>query len=483
MHGMKLILLVCVLIFSQSIAAQDSTALATPQIPLKYFDAISKKSNSLEPKLNRKTEKALLQMRKQEEELRRKLFAIDSSAAHFVFDSTQSTYKKLDRQLQDTLANSQYSSYLDTLKTSIKFLEGNPALLSNEKGVKQHIDNANNQLRKLELQIQKSETVKHFLKERKEYLKQQLSRYGFAKELSKINKNVYYFSQQLNEYKNILKDKKKVEKKALELLSKTKLFKDFMRKNSLLASLFRMPGDFSDPSQLNLSGLQTRAQVNSLIQNQIAAGGPNGRQVFQQNVQQAQSQLNELKNKLIKQGASSSEDIMPDNFKSNSQKTKSFLRRLELGTNVQSVRSNGLLPTTSDLGLSIGYKITDKSIIGIGGSLKIGLGHNFNNIRISGQGASIRSFLDWKIKGSFYLSGGFEMNYRNALNGMTIQTRSGVIETNVWQRSGLAGLSKIISVKSKFFKKTKLQLLWDFLSYRHVPRSQALLFRVGYNLK
>jgi hypothetical protein len=50
-----------------------------------------------------------------------------------------------------------------------------------------------------------------------------------------------------------------------------------------------------------------------------------------------------------------------------------------------------------------------------------------------------------------------------------------------WQQSGLIGLSKIISVKTKFFKKTRLQLLWDFLSYEQVPKAQPIKFRVVYN--
>ncbi len=49
-----------------------------------------------------------------------------------------------------------------------------------------------------------------------------------------------------------------------------------------------------------------------------------------------------------------------------------------------------------------------------------------------------------------------------------------------WQQSGLVGVSKIVSLKSKMFKKTKLQLLWDFLSYQQVPRTQALKFRLRY---
>jgi hypothetical protein len=54
-------------------------------------------------------------------------------------------------------------------------------------------------------------------------------------------------------------------------------------------------------------------------------------------------------------------------------------------------------------------------------------------------------------------------------------------EISSWQKSGLVGVSKIVSIKSKFFKKTKLQLLWDFLSYQQMPRTQPIKFRVGYN--
>ncbi|MBK9381709.1 MAG: hypothetical protein IPN39_10305 [Chitinophagaceae bacterium] len=50
-----------------------------------------------------------------------------------------------------------------------------------------------------------------------------------------------------------------------------------------------------------------------------------------------------------------------------------------------------------------------------------------------------------------------------------------------WQQSGLIGISKTVPVKSKFFKKTSLKLLWDFLSYQQVPRTQPVIFRIGYN--
>ena len=52
---------------------------------------------------------------------------------------------------------------------------------------------------------------------------------------------------------------------------------------------------------------------------------------------------------------------------------------------------------------------------------------------------------------------------------------------NGWQQSGLIGISKVISLKTKLFKKTSIKLLWDFLSYQQMPRTQPVIFRAGYN--
>jgi hypothetical protein len=53
------------------------------------------------------------------------------------------------------------------------------------------------------------------------------------------------------------------------------------------------------------------------------------------------------------------------------------------------------------LGLSVGYKLNDKSIIGIGASYKIGWGSSWKNISITNQGVGLRSFIDWQLKGAF----------------------------------------------------------------------------------
>jgi hypothetical protein len=145
---------------------------------------------------------------------------------------------------------------------------------------------------------------------------------------------------------------------------------------------------------------------------------------------------------------------------------------------VQSQKTNAFLPVTSDIGLSLGYKLNDKGLVGVGASYKIGWGKSIRQISITHQGAGLRSFVDYNLRKSFWISGGYEMNYRSAFNDIE-QLKN----LNAWQQSGLVGISKKLTVNAKFFKSTKVQLLWDFLSYQQVPRAQPIVFRIGYNFK
>ena len=477
----NLVLLLYILLFAKASFAQDSLA-SSSLISKKYLDVVSSSSGKISRQMDKKAEKTLTKFRKQEEKLIRKLSKVDSVAAKQMMTEARARYKELEERMKGN-AIKQYIPQVDSLATSLAFLTVNPQFLKDAKEVKDKLAEATGKMDELKSQLHKAEEIKAFLKERKEYLKQQLGQLGMLKDLKKINKQVYYYAQQVNEYKEALKDPKKAGKKALELLAKNGKFREFMRKNSQLASLFRMPGDPDDAGNMaSLAGLQTRVQVNALIQQQIAAGGPNAQAQLQQNLQAAQGQLNQLKDKIIKMGGGSSDAEMPEGFKPRNLKVKSFWNRVEIGTNIQSVRSNGILPTTSDLAISAGYLLSENSVVGIGASYKLGWGQNIQNIRISHQGVGARSFIDWKLKGAWWISGGFEMNYRPDLSGLTIPSPFGGSRMGAaWQQSGLIGMSRKIPIKTKFFKNTKAMLLLDFLSYRQQPRTQPVLFRVGYN--
>jgi hypothetical protein len=467
--------------------AQENTSLSDKLsgFPAHFTDHIQKKTEKLEAQLTRQTEKYLQRLARKEEKLRRKIQKTDSVAAKQLFEGSAEQYAKLSEQLKNpvpaTGRTGQYLPYVDSLKTSLSFLQQNNSLLNSEEA--QKVTGSLQQVQQLQGRLQQTEQIKAFIKQRREQIKATLSRYtnlpgSITKTYQDFNKELFYYSQQVQEYRDLLNDPDKLLTKTLSLLNKLPAFQSFLQQHSELAGLFSVPAGYG--SSQSLAGLQTRSQVQQLMQTQLASAGPNANQLLQQNLQAAQAQLNQLKDKINKLGGGSADLDMPA-FKPNNQKTKSFWKRLEYGTNLQTQRSNNFFPTTSDIGLSVGYKLSDKSVIGIGGSYKVGWGKDIRHIAVTSEGAGLRSFLDVKLKGSFFASGGFEYNYQPLSLPPAPSGGGGNTEAPDWNQSGLVGISKIVSLKSKTFKKTKLQLYWDFLSYQQIPRTQAVKFRVGYN--
>lgn len=490
------------LAFKTNAQSDQTTFDKITNFPSGFIDKAKKKASSIESDLERQTEKYLQRLQKKEAKLKRRLSKIDSAAATQIFNS-ESQYAQLIKKMQQgssqptfvagkTVRRGEYLPGLDSLSGSLSFLSQNSQLLPGNKDLQDKLGPSLSEIKDLQSKLAEAEDIKAFIRQRKEQIKAALSQYtnlpqGITNSYNDYTKELYYYTQQIKEYKDILNDPDKLTQKALSLLGKLPAFQNFMKQHGELAGLFGIPSNYGSPQ--SLVGLQTRDQVQQMVQNQIASGGPNAQSIFQQNLQAAQSELNQLKDKLNKYGDGGADIDMP-NFKPNNQRTKSFWKRLEYGTNIQTTHGSYFYPTTTDMGLSVGFKINNNSTIGIGGSYKMGWGQDIQHITLSSQGASLSSYLDMKLKGSFYASGGFEYNYQPlgvsiANSSVTTTTQApsttGPPEPMSWQQSGLIGLSKIVSIKTKFFKKTKLQLLWDFLSYEQVPRAQPIKFRIGYN--
>jgi hypothetical protein len=493
MHWQSKPILVLLIVIGCSFRARsqhDGVAVDTViNLPNKFFTSINSKTTAIEDRLTRKTEKYLQRMVRQENKLQGALSKVDSTAAKQLFANSQQRYQQLIAKIKSNAIVSKaglkgsYLPGMDSMKTSLAFLQKNSQLLGNSTAIQQKVTASLGNVNELEDKLKQTEDIKAFILQRKQQIKEQLSKMtglpgSVTSCVTDFNKQAYYYDAQVKSYKEMLNDPNQMVTKGLAVLKKLPAFAQFMKQHSEWASLFNLPDDYG--SSGSLAGLQTRAQVQQQIQTQLASAGPGAQQYLQQNLQAAQAQLGQLKDKLLNSTGGGTVD--DPNFRPNGQKTKTFWNRLEYGANFQTAKSS-FFPTTTDIGLSIGYKLNDKNSIGIGASYKIGWGQDIKHIRLTQQGMGLRSYLDVKLKGSFYASGGFEYNYQ-PLEPEVIAPVNSLGKWNnpsAWTRSGLIGISKIVSVKSKFFKKTKLQLLWDFLSYQQVPRTQALKFRVGYN--
>ena len=455
----------------------DSSLNVVQKLPEKYYSKVDKKFSSVNDQLTKKSLKYLAKFQRQEQKLQQRLQKLHPE---LVLNNATEKYNELSQKIKSKTpgiikaVSGEYSSRLDSLGTSLNFLK-------QFNGLSDKVNNPLKSFNLLQGNLQESEKIKAFIAERKNQIKELLSKYthlpaGLKNEYAKLNKTAYYYSSQVKEYKEMLKDPDKMEKKALSILSQLPAFQKFMKENSQLASLFRLPDN--NGSAQSLTGLQTRSSVQALIQQRISSGGPNAQAQIQANLAAAQAEMGKLKDKLNQLTGGSGNANMPDlparqsGFKPNTQKTKSLLKRLEYSADVQFEKSNKLLPSAANIGIGIGYKLNDKSVIGIGLSYKMGMG-TLQHISFTSQGLGLRSYMDWKIKKQFYVTGGYEMNYNSAFKNIE-QLKN----YNALQKCALIGVNKKYKISKKV--QGEMKLLYDFLANQHTPVSQPIVFRLGY---
>ncbi|TDW97280.1 hypothetical protein [Dinghuibacter silviterrae] len=437
------------------------------QLPAHYADRVQAKAASIDASLNKKTAQYIAKLNKIETRILAKLQKLNPAKAATLSPSPY------DKWLGNTGAPTNYVPGLDTMRTSLAFLQQGSSSLSG----------ASTQVNQLQGNLNQAGLIDQYIQQRRQELAGLLSQYsnlppGVTNEFNEYKETAYYYRAQLQAYKDMLNDPSKLEATALTVLNKVPAFQQFMSRNSILASLFAAPpgGMGAGALPVNLGNLQTRSQVQQAIQQQLAPGGPNAQQALQQQMQAAQGQLQSLQQQATRYASSGSSSDMdlPPGFQPNTQKTKTFLQRLEYGANVQFARAAYDFPATANLGLTLGYKINDKSTVGVGLAYTAGMGTGWNHIQFSNQALGLRSYIDWKIKKTYYVIGGYEENYMTAFSGI-----ADLRDRSAWQPSALMGVEKKYKISSKV--QGNIQLLYDVLYAEEVPRGQAIKIRVGYN--
>jgi hypothetical protein len=483
----KIFLFALTLHSAYSFGQKDTNTTTIPnitEVPLKFIKNTNKKIDKYSNRLSNKMEKTLEKLTKFEAKIYKLLLKANPNVANQLFGEGRITFASMLAKVREGKSlveenRKKYDQYRDQLSSNIKYLETQKEQLD-AKYVKPIIT-AKQKITELDKTVNETETAERLIKERKKQLLTEAYKVlGKSKYLKKINEETFYFSETLQNYKNIFSEPGKAEKKALELLGKIPAVKDFVQQNSMLASLFGSPS--SGGSTASLAGLQTRSSVNSLISGRIAAGGTNAAAQISANMQAAQAELGKLKDKIIKAGGGSSSDTEMPDFKINPNRSKTFKQRIVVGSDFQFGRPNRYTSSQADLGISLGYKLGEKSLVGAGVSMKIDYG-SINDFYMKAGGLGLRSFFDYKMKKQFFLSAGYEMNYNSSFKSFSeLQNANGTRGIgNSWQSSGLIGLSKKINMKTKWVKGTKIQLLYDMLYNTHVVPLNPVVLRVGYN--
>lgn len=462
-------------LFTSAIYAQDSQMAYADQIDPKALNHLEDRYSGLTNGITNQTERTLDEMEKRELRLKDKLMLRDTMAAKKLFGDIKAQYGQLRDKLELPVTTivprplQEYIPKLDSLQTVMRFLSqpGNGAT-----GAKlQQLQQLSGQLQQLEGKWQQAGQVQDFIRQREQQLTGPLTKYGMQGQLLGMNKQIYYYQQQLASYKQTLGDPGKTGQAAIGIAQKMPFFQRFMQQNSYLGQLCPRPANYGTAQAL--AGVPTSEDIGKLIAQKLGTADKkiDPQQYLQQQSEAGQDQLSQLKNKVAAAGGSSSDMEIPQ-FTPNTQRTKPFFRRLEYGFNIQTLSNTAFLPVTSQLAATLGYRLSDKATVGVGASYIMGWGSSLDHIAFSSQGAGLRSYLDVKIKGSIWATGGFEYNYLQAFSKW-----ADLRNFDVWQKSALLGITKKYKLGNKI---GNLQLLYDFLAHSETPVGQVFKFRVGY---
>lgn len=480
----SLLLLIGFSFFTTQAFAQDSLG-KFETIQKKIIKNTSSKVEDIEKKISNRARKHLAALLKAEQKLKNQLISSDSDFVgelfpQALFDKYNLLLDKFNsKKVGNTVMRGVYLPFVDSTHQVIAFL-AKPAEMANDiipKNIQLQAADVLSKIQNLEGKFNSADQIEQFIKQRTEQLRQVLlsrSKTSIAalKTFNTYVKQAQYYGQQIKELKNQLNEPEKILSSTLKYLNKIPSFQKFMSKHSFLANAFPSGGDYQ--STAKVVGLQTRAQFSEMMKDQNSQTmnydglvRNNAAKVSGQGINTGQCMS------LLKKSKGELKQIQKN---VNSQRGKKVMDRIEYGFNVQTLQRTNYFPNILEFGSSMGYKINDQSVVGLGLSYKTGLGTDITHIRLSHNGLGLRSYIDWKIKGQIFISGGFEYNYQVAV----LENSFGK-NNSLWSKSGLFGVTSKVPVRSQFFKATKFQLLWDFLSYDQLPRTQPFKFRVGYN--
>lgn len=471
---------VCALSFITKAYSQQDSLQNLKQLN-EYVKKVTKKNSALSDNVDRHTQKTLNKLSRSEQKIYEKLKKSDSLLAKKLFPYAIDSLKKFTKFFdQSNFSNKlkkriQYYPYLDTVKQALNFFKSKGNKILNISSGKDGLSEASSSMDLVEDKLQSVESLQEYLRERISVLKDHLGAFPeLTKKIRGMSKEVYYYTAQITELKSIFADQSNLERVVVSALRNIPEFKDFMQSNSTLSNLFQIGGG-PLPSTGNIpivNGLASRASIQQSIQSGLGSQSGDLTKFLTTQLAQATSIPNELFKNINQNGGMGNKE-MPD-FKPNSQRTKSFLKRLEYGSDVQFGKSSAYFPATSTVGVTIAYKLNDKNMIGIGLNYRAGLGTGWKDIKISHQGIGFRTFANWKFKGNFFIQGGGEWNYNSQFRNIES------LKNSLWQKSALLGVVK----KYKISKKVngKVELLYDFLHKQNKPNSQPVLFRIGYGL-
>lgn len=317
---------------------------------------------------------------------------------------------------------------------------------------------------------------------------------------SRLTSTGLQYKQQTAYWKRMLEEPDAAEEKALDYLRGIEGFDQQLNPNKQGSN--SLAG--KSAAELEAMGYQTKAKVGEQLQQQFGDQLGNisqkaNEQLKQysealdkplQQVKQAKQAINEGKQKLS-EGRNSIQTAKnglkkPAGFK-NPMRGIPFWQRFETQYNFQTQRASpdGSRPVMLQIGLNLSYLQSKSLSIGIGLDGSIGLGRDWQHLRLTYEGVVGRVFLDHKLVWGISLQGGYEKSLRPMNRDYTQLQEQYGNATNIKTAMGLLqdaaylGIMKSYSINPKL--KGTMLLGYNFLNDK-TKISSPWIIRLGWKL-
>ncbi|PSK93144.1 hypothetical protein [Taibaiella chishuiensis] len=278
----------------------------------------------------------------------------------------------------------------------------------------------------LQGKLNAEQQVKDLIRQRTQSLEQMAAGAGIPG-LTGIQKDVYYAQEKMKAWRGLADDPDAAEEKAMEYLQGIEGFDQQLNPNQ---GSFGGVGANATAESLQAMGYQTKGQVGKMLQEKFGNSLQSVQQSMGAQVQEFSNQLGKVTDKVKEAGnlaqearqglqeAKATKDklkhIEKPAFHKNPERGKPFWQRLEPQYNFQTTRAtpDGLRPAMVELGAGVAFKHTPSLSYGIGVGASIGLGQDWQHIRLSYEGISTQVYADWKLLYGFSLQAVYERAFR-----------------------------------------------------------------------
>ncbi len=377
-------------------------------------------------------QKLLRRLKKQEARMMKQLAAKDSALYKQYLDMPL-TYDSITSLSKDTAVLNQRTgrrnATIDSLNGIQQFIQKQAGKLNSVAGLAgKELPGGDytSKISELQSKLNAEQQVKDLIQQRSKALEQLAGGKNIAG-LQNIQKNVYYAQEKMKAWRELADDPDEAEEKAMEYLQGVEGFDNYLNTNK---NAFGGLGNNATAADLQSMGYQTKSQMGKMLQDKFGNNLQAVQQSMGEQVQQFSEKLNGVTDKVkeAKNAANEAKQTLAEAkaakvklkhieapaFTKNPERGKPFWQRLETQYNFQTMRAtpDGLRPAMLELGASVAFKHTPKLSYGVGLATSIGLGQNWQNIKLTYEGISARAYADWIMLYGFSIHAGYEQIFR-----------------------------------------------------------------------